>query len=128
MLCREKEYFLLRRLIGADQIESGSSNVPSVIYVHGAPQTGKKLLVSTVIKSLLDLKVSTNKSLNKPKVRSALVSCHIGSFGSSTLFEELWRQISSYDYDEFDEKGKPFQSFLTHYFAFLLNPAIRIIT
>ena len=95
VLCREKEYLLLRRLLGAQQLESGNPKVPSLIFLHGGPQTGKKLLVSSVLKSLQSSQESKKKSVHKTKVRTALLSCHLGSFGSSALFEELWRQISS---------------------------------
>ena len=97
VLCREKEYLLLRRLVGAQQLESGSPKVPSVIFVHGGPQTGKKLLVSSVFKSLQSIQENKQKSKPRPKIRTALLSCHLGSFGSSALFEELWRQINSHD-------------------------------
>ena len=100
VLCREREYGLVRRLLGAETIEQGNPALPSVIYIHGGPQTGKKLLVSSVIRNLKSVNVAQKKSSKKLKIRSSLVSCHIGSFGASSLFEELWRQISTCDLKE----------------------------
>ena len=97
VLCREKEYALVHRLLGGERIELGKPSVPPVIYVHGGPQTGKKLLVSSVIKNLQNLNIAQKKSSKKLRIRSSLVSCHLGSFGSTSLYEEIWRQISSCD-------------------------------
>ena len=105
VLCREKEYAFVHRLLGGDRIELGKPIVPPVIYVHGGPQTGKKLLISSVIKSLQSLNINKKKSSKKLKIRTSLVSCHLGSFGSTSLYEEIWRQISSCDLGELGKEN-----------------------
>ena len=94
LLCREHEYDLLHQLLGGVDIESGSPKPPSVVFVHGGPQTGKKCLVSSVLKNIQNHELINRKSQKKLRIRSALLSCHLGSFGSAALFEELWRQLS----------------------------------
>ena len=105
VLCREKEYAFVHRLLGGERIELGKPIVPPVIYVHGGPQTGKKLLVSSVIKSLQNLNITKKKSSKKLRIRTSLVSCHLGSFGSTSLYEEIWRQISSCDLGELGKEN-----------------------
>ena len=95
LLCREKEYSLLQKLLGGEFSESRISKPPPLIFVQGGPQTGKKCLVSSVLKSIDIRSRSHKQTKDKLKIRSALLSCHIGSFGSSALFEELWRQLIS---------------------------------
>ena len=95
LLCREQEYNLLRRLLGGEGIDHRDPKPPPLIFVQGGPQTGKKCLVSSVLKSFQDINFARRKTKKKIKIRSALLSCHLGSYGSSAIFDELWRQINS---------------------------------
>ena len=108
LLCRENEYNRLYQLLGIENIEFGKPKPPPVIFVYGGPQTGKKSLVSSVLKSIQSDEYQKGKLNKKLKVRSALLSCHLGSFGTSTLFEELWRQLSFQNVERPGEKAKYF--------------------
>ena len=111
LLCREKEYDLLRKLLGGECIDIKDPKPPSLIFVQGGPQTGKKCLVSSVFKSFHALNGARSKTQKQLKVRSALLSCHLGSFGSSAIFEELWRQINSQNEEQ---AGKTLYRIGTH--------------
>ena len=106
LLCREKEYNLLRKLLGGECIDVRDPKSPPLIFVQGGPQTGKKCLVSSVLKSLHVMNGAGRNTQKNVKIRSALLSCHLGSFGSSAIFEELWRQIN---FQNQDQPGKKFK-------------------
>ena len=95
LLCREYECKVLRQLLGGDRIETGDPKPPSVIFVQGGPQTGKKSLVQNVLKGIQGNNSYRSNIEKKLHIRTALLSCHLGSISSSAIFEELWRQISS---------------------------------
>ena len=95
LLCRENEYTRLCKLLCGGDVEWTSTKLPPAIFIHGGPQTGKKSLVSSVLKNLHTKEHLNRKGRQTCKIRSALLSCHLGSVGSSALFEEMWRQINT---------------------------------
>ena len=100
LLCREKEYKLLSKLLLSGDINTRVPNPPQVVFVQGGPQTGKKCLVSSVLDNIQSNVRPHKKTAKNIRIRSAFVSCHLGSFSSASIFEELWRQLSSHDMDQ----------------------------
>ena len=95
LLCRENECKRLCQLLCGGDVEWVHTKLPPAIFIHGGPQTGKKSLVSSVLKNLHTKEGLNRKGRHTYKIRSALLSCHLGSVGSSALFEEMWRQINT---------------------------------
>jgi len=94
--CRQTECEKLERLLTG----GGRNRFPECVFVQGAPQSGKKSVVSAVLRS---------KSCGSWRV--SMSSCHLASLGTSVLFQDILAQLFDEKKNKEDEKAENVANF-----------------